>query len=56
MMQTSQNVGMQTLEMHLKDLVQRNIISKETAIEKTGDENMFKELEQGVAGSKRFQR
>lgn len=44
-MQTSQGVGMQTLEMHLRDLVGRNMITKETAIEKTGNAEMFKEQE-----------
>ncbi len=44
-MQTSQNVGMQTLEMHLKELVARNLISRETAIEKTGNSEMFKETD-----------
>ncbi|MGI6524687.1 MAG: type IV pilus twitching motility protein PilT [Bdellovibrionota bacterium] len=45
MMQTSQGIGMQTLEMHLLDLVSEGIISKETAIEKTGNAQMFKEFE-----------
>ena len=48
-MQTSQNQGMQTLEMHLLELVDEGIITKETAIEKTGNAHMFRELEQGVA-------
>lgn len=50
--QTSQNVGMQTLEMHLKELVDRNIVSRETAIEKTGNHDMFKELDE-TSGGKR---
>lgn len=35
-MQTSQAVGMQTLELHLKNLVERNLISVETMKEKLG--------------------
>lgn len=42
-MQTAQGVGMQTLEMHLRELVDRGLITKETAIEKTGDPKMFDE-------------
>jgi twitching motility protein PilT len=52
-MQISQNVGMQTLEMHLRELVDRNLITKETAIEKTGNADMFKEQEQALAQSKK---
>ena len=44
-MQTSQGVGMQTLEMHLRDLVARNLVSRETAIEKTGNAELFKEMD-----------
>lgn len=44
-MQTSQNIGMQTLEMHLKDLVNRGLISRETAIEKTSNAAMFDETD-----------
>ena len=43
---------MQTLEMHLKDLVARNMITKETAIEKTGNYDMFKEQEAAAASKK----
>ena len=49
-MQTSQNVGMQTLEMHLMELVENGLIGRETAIEKTGNPRMFQELDEGVAG------
>lgn len=49
-MQTSQGAGMQTLEMHLRELVDRNAISREAAIEKTGNPEMFKELDQGAIG------
>ena len=42
-MQTSQGIGMQTLEMHLRELVDKNLISRETAIEKTNNPDMFKE-------------
>ncbi len=45
-MQTSQGAGMQTMEMHLRELVDRRIISRETAIEKTGNKEMFQELDQ----------
>jgi twitching motility protein PilT len=51
-MQTSQAVGMQTLEMHLRDLVGRGLITKETAIEKTGNPDMFKELEAATGQKK----
>jgi len=44
--QTSQGVGMQTLEMHLHDLVDRNLITREAAIEKSGNPDMFKEFDQ----------
>lgn len=50
-MQTSQNVGMQTLEMHLRELVDQNLISKETAIEKCGNADMFKEQEAALGRS-----
>ncbi len=52
-MQTSQNVGMQTMEMHLQELVDRNLITRETAIEKSGNADLFKEQDLGVAGQKR---
>ncbi len=45
-MQTSQNAGMQTLEMHLLELVDSGLITRETAIEKTGNRNMFQELDE----------
>lgn len=40
-MQTSQNVGMKTMESSLRELVDKNLITKETAIEKSGDKDMF---------------
>lgn len=46
-MQTQTQAGMQTLAMHLMELVDRNMITKEMAIEKSGDPNLFQELEQG---------
>ncbi|MCO6430778.1 MAG: type IV pilus twitching motility protein PilT [Deltaproteobacteria bacterium] len=55
-MQTSQGVGMQTMEMHLRELVDRNLITRETAIEKTGNPDMFKEMDEGIAGSSKFKR
>ena len=51
--QTSQNVGMQTLEMHLRELVDRGLITRETAIEKTGLVDMFKEQDEAAASNKR---
>jgi twitching motility protein PilT len=48
-MQTSQAVGMQTLEMHLKELVASNSITRETAIEKSGNPELFRELDEAVA-------
>jgi twitching motility protein PilT len=45
-MQTSQQAGMQTLEMHLKELVARNIITRETAVEKSSNADLFKELDE----------
>ena len=50
-MQTSQAVGMQTMEMHLRELVDRRLISRETAIEKTGNADMFKEMDEAAAVS-----
>ena len=47
-MQTSQGVGMQTLEMHLKELVSKGLITRETAIEKTGNNDMFKEEDEAT--------
>jgi twitching motility protein PilT len=52
-MQTSQNVGMQTLEMHLRELVDRGAITRETAIEKTGNNDLFKERDEALARQKR---
>ncbi len=46
MMQTGQSAGMQTMEMHLLDLVARNLISRESAIEKSGNPNLFKEIDE----------
>ena len=50
MMQTSQGLGMQTLEMNLMSLVDQGLITKETAIEKSSNPNLFKELEEGGSG------
>ena len=52
-LQTSQGVGMQTLEMHLRELVDRNLITRETAIEKTGNPDLFREQDLALAGGKR---
>jgi twitching motility protein PilT len=51
-MQTQQGVGMQTLEMHLRELVDRGLITRETAIEKTGNADMFKEQDESKKGRK----
>lgn len=48
-MQTQQGAGMQTLEMHLLQLAERNLISRETAIEKCGNPDLFKEIDEGIA-------
>lgn len=48
-MQISQNVGMQTLDMHLVELVDRKLITKETAVEKSGNPDLFKELDSGTS-------
>lgn len=48
-MQTSQGVGMRTMEMALIELVERNMITTETAIEKTGNPHMFEEHEKRTA-------
>lgn len=48
MMQTSRNMGMQTMEMHLVELFERGLITRETAIEKTGNPDMFKDLDQAT--------
>lgn len=44
-MQTSQGVGMQTLEMHLRELVDKGLITREVAIEKTSNPSMFDETD-----------
>lgn len=43
MMQTGQNFGMRTLEMSLIELVEKNLITREEAIEKSGNPNLFSE-------------
>ena len=40
-MQTSQSVGMRTMEMALKELVAKGEITSDTAIEKSGNPNLF---------------
>ena len=50
-MQTAQGIGMQLMEMHLKELVDRKLITKDTAIEKSGNPNLFAEEEGGIASS-----
>ena len=51
-MQTSQGAGMQTMEMHLKELVDRNQITRETAIEKSGNPDLFKEMDEALKSKK----
>jgi twitching motility protein PilT len=48
MMQTSRGVGMQTMEMHLVELVEKGLISRETAIEKCNNPDLFKEQDEGL--------
>ena len=47
-MQTQRGKGMQTMEMALMELFERGLITKEVAIEKSGNPDMFKEMEKGV--------
>lgn len=46
-MQTSQGVGMQTMEMALRDLIERGQITRTTAAEKVGNPDLFKDTEIG---------
>ena len=46
MMQTSQAEGMQTLQMHLLNMVDEGLISRETAIEKSGNPKLFQEFDE----------
>jgi hypothetical protein len=41
---------MQTMEMHLLELTERGLISRETAIEKTGNPDLFKEMDEAQPG------
>jgi twitching motility protein PilT len=43
-MQTSQGVGMQTMENSVRELYDRGLIARETAVEKTGKPELFPEL------------
>lgn len=52
-MQTSQGLGMQTLEMHLRELVDRKLITREAAIEKLGNPDLFKEQDEAMQHSAR---
>jgi twitching motility protein PilT len=52
-MQTSQQLGMQTLEMHLRELVDRNLITRDTAVEKTGNADLFKETDEAAETPRR---
>ena len=53
-MQTSRGIGMQTMDMHLMELYEKGLIDRETAIEKSGNADFFKEVDQSTAtkGSK----
>lgn len=46
-MQTSQGVGMKTMDGYLMELFQKNLITAETVMEKTGNNNIFNEQEKG---------
>ncbi len=50
--QTSQSVGMRTLEGALIELVQKNLITREAAIEKSGNPAMFQEYGTPNGGAK----
>lgn len=50
-MQTSQNMGMRTMEQSLIDLASKNLITRETAIEKCGNPHLF-EQSASTPGSK----
>jgi twitching motility protein PilT len=47
-MQTSQNIGMQTMEMSLRELAQKGKITRETAIEKSGNSELFRDSNLGT--------
>ena len=49
-MQTSQNVGMRTMDMALIELFQKGVISRETAIEASGNINLFAESNNPTGG------
>ena len=47
-MQTSKGTGMQTLRANLMELFQQGLITRETVIEKSGDADFFKEMDEGI--------
>jgi twitching motility protein PilT len=49
-MQTSQGIGMQTMESHLMELCDQGLITRESAIVKSGNPDLFKELDEGIEG------
>jgi twitching motility protein PilT len=49
--QTSQAIGMKLMQTALIELVEKNLITRETAIEKTGDPKMFEAHEQSMSSS-----
>jgi hypothetical protein len=38
------------MQMHLLELVENGSITRETAIEKTGNPDLFKEIDEGIGG------
>jgi twitching motility protein PilT len=49
-MQTSQHIGMKTMEMALIELTQKNFITPETAVEKSGNPTLFENSHLGGPG------
>ena len=47
-MQTSQNVGMKTKDMALVELFEKNLITRETALEISGNPALFDEIQKGT--------
>jgi len=51
--QTSQNVGMQTLDQNLLELVQKRLVTPEEAMLKAANKDQFKNLGAGAGGAAR---
>lgn len=47
-MQTSKGTGMQTMDTALMNLFESGLITRETAIEKSGNADFFKEMDEGI--------